>query len=500
MNNKSSSSSSCSHDQVLLLLPSTSSHDLINIDSSNQTLEEDQHHEELISSSAAAKHGSCPSCGHKLQPKTAADWVGLPAGVKFDPTDQELIEHLEAKVGPAGSGKELLTFIKSSHPLIDEFIPTIQGEDGICYTHPEKLPGVTRDGLSRHFFHRPSKAYTTGTRKRRKIQLTECDGHLQAAAGGETRWHKTGKTRPVMANGKQKGCKKILVLYTNFGKNRKPEKTNWVMHQYHLGQHEEEREGELVVSKIFYQTQPRQCNWAERSSISNSTSGLQGGNRTSDHLNNTSSKEVIITSTQRDEFSGRPSISSYAALEIQQLNKADHFGYLPFRKSFDHEAGNTGEASMAREGEMAASGSGTCDMSQHHVTVEPTQHRQQQIASTAYHVITRPSHSISAIISPPSSLHHTSIILDQDHSFNNAPTNMLPTDHFQQQQHQEQDQEQHHKIGGRSAASGLEELIMGCTGTSSSTDMIKQESPITNQQEADWLKYSTFWPDPDHHG
>ncbi|KAJ4899261.1 NAC domain-containing protein 73-like isoform X2 [Raphanus sativus] len=31
------------------------------------------------------------------------------------------------------------------------------------------------------------------------------------------------------------------------------------MHQYHLGTNEEEKEGELVVSKIFYQTQPRQC-------------------------------------------------------------------------------------------------------------------------------------------------------------------------------------------------------------------------------------------------
>lgn len=61
------------------------------------------------------------------------DWVGLPAGVKFDPTDQELIEHLEAKV----ESKEY----SKSHPLIDEFIPTIDGEDGICYTHPEKLPG-----------------------------------------------------------------------------------------------------------------------------------------------------------------------------------------------------------------------------------------------------------------------------------------------------------------------------------------------------------------------
>lgn len=56
---------------------------------------------------------------------------GLPAGVKFDPTDQEILEHLKAKVGC--DTNEL-------HPLIDEFIPTIEGETGICYTHPEKLP------------------------------------------------------------------------------------------------------------------------------------------------------------------------------------------------------------------------------------------------------------------------------------------------------------------------------------------------------------------------
>jgi hypothetical protein len=130
---------------------------------------------------------------------------------------------------------------------------------------------LTKDGLSRHFFHRPSKAYTTGTRKRRKIQPPVADAssssalpaqqqqHHQQQQRSETRWHKTGKTRPVVVAGRQRGCKKILVLYTNFGKNRKPDKTNWVMHQYHLGDKEEEREGELVVSKIFYQTQPRQC-------------------------------------------------------------------------------------------------------------------------------------------------------------------------------------------------------------------------------------------------
>ena len=61
----------------------------------------------------------------------------LPAGVKFDPTDQELIEHLEAKVS-ADSAR--------FQSLIDLFIPTIDSEHGICYIQPEKLPGETPIG------------------------------------------------------------------------------------------------------------------------------------------------------------------------------------------------------------------------------------------------------------------------------------------------------------------------------------------------------------------
>ncbi|XWS17351.1 hypothetical protein CRYUN_Cryun33cG0060000 [Craigia yunnanensis] len=353
--------------------------------------------------------------------KNFQDWLGLPAGVKFDPTDQELIEHLEAKV----EAKDM-----KSHPLIDEFIPTIEGEDGICYTHPEKLPGVTRDGLSRHFFHRPSKAYTTGTRKRRKIQ-TECD--LQ---GGETRWHKTGKTRPVMVNGKQKGCKKILVLYTNFGKNRKPEKTNWVMHQYHLGQHEEEKEGELVVSKIFYQTQPRQCNWSDRSATA-----VEGSNDPNSRRDSgsgcCSSKEVIPLRNEISAAEVAAALSSYAgAMDMQQL-KSDHLSFTPFRKSFD-EVG-IGEASAARE----APAQGMCEEirehPQPHLMAHDHQQQQQQhhhhhhthhqIATTAFH-INRPSHPISTIISPPP-LHHTSIILDED-SFHVSRI-MLQNESFQEQ-------------------------------------------------------------------
>lgn len=193
----------------------------------------------------------CPSCGNVFgQSNAAQEWPGLPAGVKFDPSDQELLQHLAAKVGHGST---------RPHVFIDEFIPTLDGEDGICYTHPEKLPGVRRDGNSIHFFHRPARAYTTGTRKRRKIQSDETSKNNTSKIGSEVRWHKTGKTRPVLDNGVQLGCKKIMVLYTSFGKKTKPDKTNWVMHQYHLGEHEEEREGELVVSKVFYQTQPRQC-------------------------------------------------------------------------------------------------------------------------------------------------------------------------------------------------------------------------------------------------
>ncbi|XP_039688812.1 NAC domain-containing protein 73 isoform X2 [Medicago truncatula] len=201
------------------------------------------------------------------------------AGVKFDPTDQEILEHLEAKAK---------SDIHKLHPLIDEFIPTLEGENGICYTHPEKLPGVSKDGLIRHFFHRPSKAYTTGTRKRRKV-------HSDHEDGSETRWHKTGKTRPVYNNSKLKGYKKILVLYTNYGKQRKPEKTNWVMHQYHLGSDEEEKEGVLVVSKVFYQTQPRQCGGNSlimKDSILGKTMKGQSGNEVMNGKNSTNGSFV----------------------------------------------------------------------------------------------------------------------------------------------------------------------------------------------------------------
>lgn len=53
--------------------------------------------------------------------------------MKFDPSDQEIILHLLAKAG-LGNVKP--------HPFIDEFIPTVNEDEGICYTHPQNLPGT----------------------------------------------------------------------------------------------------------------------------------------------------------------------------------------------------------------------------------------------------------------------------------------------------------------------------------------------------------------------
>lgn len=184
---------------------------------------------------------TCPYCDYQIDNShVAQDWPGLPAGVKFDPSEQQLLGHLAAKLG-IGNARP--------HAFINDFIKTVEEDDGICYTHPENLEGVKKDGSNTHFFHRTAKAYTTGTRKRRKIEEIDTIDKF--------RWHKTGNTRKVYENGEQIGCKKIMVLNMAL-KGEKPLKTNWVMHQYHLGTEDNEKENEFVVSKIFYQ-QEKQC-------------------------------------------------------------------------------------------------------------------------------------------------------------------------------------------------------------------------------------------------
>ncbi|MBA0685744.1 hypothetical protein Goari_013392 [Gossypium aridum] len=185
----------------------------------------------------------CPNCHCRIDNSDVSpQWPGFPIGLKFDPSDIELLEHLAAKCG-VGDLKP--------HPFIDEFISTLNEDQGICYTHPQNLPGVKKDGSSIHFFHQTINAYATGQRKRRRIQ------NLHSTIEEHVRWHKTGKTKPVIENGVRKGWKKIMVLYKRSNRAHKSEKSNWVMHQYHLGAEEVEVGGEYVVSKISYQ-QPKQ--------------------------------------------------------------------------------------------------------------------------------------------------------------------------------------------------------------------------------------------------
>ncbi|CAG7879323.1 unnamed protein product [Brassica rapa] len=178
----------------------------------------------------------CPNCGYRNDNRNVlTPWPGLPKGVKFELTDEEVIEHLEAKCGIDGS---------KPNPFIQDFICSV---DDINYTHPENLPGVNTNGTSVFFFNKTVHAYPKGERKRRSITPS-------GLTDASVRWRKSGKTKPVMINGVQKGCKKFMVLYKSAKKGLKPEKSKWVMHQYHLGREEEET-GEYVVSKIMYQQQ-----------------------------------------------------------------------------------------------------------------------------------------------------------------------------------------------------------------------------------------------------
>ncbi|KAL5651814.1 hypothetical protein ACJX0J_037272, partial [Zea mays] len=376
------------------------------------------------------------------------DWLGLPAGVKFDPTDQELIEHLQAKVRPASAAAP-------SHPLIDEFIPTIEGEDGICYTHPERLPGLTKDGLSRHFFHRPSKAYTTGTRKRRKIQPPVADASSSSALPAqqqhqqqqrsETRWHKTGKTRPVVVAGRQRGCKKILVLYTNFGKNRKPDKTNWVMHQYHLGDKEEEREGELVVSKIFYQTQPRQCGVAAEPAATAASSD------TVEEAADPPAPEGLVVPPPPD-----------VAGAFQGAAGIDEFSFAQFRSSFEEvDVGASVQVSMRDEEEMHAAHLNLHqDHNLHRNQFGNQEHRRRMAATAAAFHINTPVEPITTMITS-SPVVHGSAILQHPEAYGHGSSTYCHHQH--QMEEDEQLHQQPQNFDGRRSTSGLEEVIMGCS-------------------------------------
>lgn len=105
-----------------------------------------------------------------------------------------------------------------------------------------RLSGIKHDGSASYYFHRTMKSHNTDYQKLLRI-------HCEDAM--DVKWCKIGRTKPVIMDGSHEGFRKVFVLYISTTKGEKPEKTNWMMHQYHLGTIEED-EGEFVVSKLFY--------------------------------------------------------------------------------------------------------------------------------------------------------------------------------------------------------------------------------------------------------
>ncbi|XP_015577112.1 NAC domain-containing protein 2 [Ricinus communis] len=127
--------------------------------------------------------------------------LDLPAGFRFHPTDDELVNHYLCR---KCAGQSI------SVPIIAEID---------LYKHdPWQLPEMALYGEKEWYFFSPrDRKYPNGSRPNR--------------AAGSGYWKATGADKPI---GKPKplGIKKALVFYA--GKAPKGIKTNWIMHEYRL--------------------------------------------------------------------------------------------------------------------------------------------------------------------------------------------------------------------------------------------------------------------------
>ncbi|KAJ6834565.1 NAC domain-containing protein 83-like [Iris pallida] len=125
----------------------------------------------------------------------------LPPGFRFHPTDEELVvQYLTRKV--------------FSHPLPASIIPEIH----LGRHNPWDLLGVCEQ--ERYFFNLREAKYANSSRSNR--------------ATGSGYWKATGKDKPVVSSrcNRVVGTKKVLVFYQ--GKAPGGQRTDWIMHEYHL--------------------------------------------------------------------------------------------------------------------------------------------------------------------------------------------------------------------------------------------------------------------------
>ena len=84
-------------------------------------------------------------------------------------------------------------------------------------------------------------------------------GHMDASQDRVGVWHAcdVAQDRQYLAGDGQRPADGQQKGFVHTNKNFDQQRTNWVMHQYHLGDLEQEKEQELVLCKIFYQTDTR---------------------------------------------------------------------------------------------------------------------------------------------------------------------------------------------------------------------------------------------------
>ncbi|XP_030551361.1 NAC domain-containing protein 2-like isoform X3 [Rhodamnia argentea] len=127
--------------------------------------------------------------------------LGLPAGFRFHPTDEELVNHY-------------LIRKCASHPVSAPIIAEID----LYKFDPWDLPEMALYGEKEWYFFSPrDRKYPNGSRPNR--------------AAGNGYWKATGADKPI-GRPKTLGIKKALVFYA--GKAPRGVKTNWIMHEYRL--------------------------------------------------------------------------------------------------------------------------------------------------------------------------------------------------------------------------------------------------------------------------
>jgi hypothetical protein len=107
--------------------------------------------------------------------------------------------------------------------------------------------GTKQDGHASYFFHK-------------KVNL--CNDKN----GKFISWRKAGASISIILDGTLQGFKEVFVLYAFKNSDNSPQRTDWELHQYHM-KNTIEDEGELVVSKIFYNSQSNHCERAAKAPV-----------------------------------------------------------------------------------------------------------------------------------------------------------------------------------------------------------------------------------------